>query len=70
MSKKENNADIIRELCIAYGMELETVQNYIALSIDLDGVMSDIIKKSLAADVMVEITHAQQIGNRIKTIGG
>ena len=41
---------IIQELIKAYSAELETVQNYIATSVNLDGVRSDIIKKSLAAD--------------------
>ena len=31
------NIDIINELKKAYGMELETVENYLANSIDLDG---------------------------------
>ena len=72
MSKKskKDNADIVHELAVAYAMELETVQNYIANSVHLDGVRSDVIKKALAADVMVEIGHAQQIAQRIKTIGG
>ena len=67
---KNDNADIIRELSVAYAMELETVQNYIANSVHLDGVRSDVIKKALAADVTEEVGHAQQIAQRIKTIGG
>jgi bacterioferritin len=66
----EKTGEIINELCVAYGMELETVQNYIANSIDLDGVRSDIVKKALAADVTAEISHAQMLGQRIKTLGG
>jgi bacterioferritin len=61
---------IIGELKKAYAMELETVQNYIAASVNLDGVRSDVIKKSLAADVTTEVGHAQTIAARIKTIGG
>lgn len=64
------NDDIVRELRVAYGMELETVQNYIANSVHLDGVRSDVIKKALAADVPTELLHAQQLAQRIKTIGG
>ncbi len=62
--------EIIRELKIAYAMELETVQNYIACSVNLDGVRCDVIKKALAADIVEELGHAQQLANRIKTIGG
>ncbi len=64
------NQPIIDELSKAYAMELETVQNYIAASVNLDGVRSDVIKKALAADVLTEVQHAQQLANRIKTIGG
>ena len=64
------NQTVIDALCVAYGMELETVQNYIANSVHLDGVRSDVIKKALAADVTEEVQHAQQIAHRIKTIGG
>lgn len=62
--------EIIQELVKAYAAELETVQNYIAASVNLDGVRSDVIKKSLAADVTAELMHAQQLAHRVKTIGG
>ncbi len=68
--KSEGNQDIVRELAIAYAMELETVQNYIANAVHLDGVRSEVIKKALAADVLTEVQHAQQLAQRIKTIGG
>jgi bacterioferritin len=70
LTKKRSNADIVRELCVAYAMELETIQNYIANSVHLDGVRSEVIKKALAADVATELQHAQQLAQRIKTIGG
>lgn len=62
--------EIVQELTVAYFMELETVMNYIANSVYLDGVRAEEIKKSLAADVTAEIGHAQQLADRIKTIGG
>lgn len=64
------NQNIINELIKAYAMELETVQNYIAASVNLDGVRSEVVKKALAADVATEVSHAQQLAARIKTIGG
>lgn len=60
----------MKALKVAYAMELETVQNYIAASVNLDGVRSDVIKKALAADITEELGHAQTLANRIKTIGG
>jgi bacterioferritin len=62
--------EIIGLLTQAYWMELETVQNYIANSVNLDGVRAEEIKKSLAADVTEELTHAQQFGRRIKELYG
>jgi bacterioferritin len=61
---------IIGLLTQAYWMEIETVQNYIANSVNLDGVRAEEIKKSLAADVTDEIGHAQQFGKRIKELYG
>jgi bacterioferritin len=62
--------EIIQELLVAYWMELETVQNYIANSVNLDGVRAEEIKKSLEADVTAELSHAQRLARRVKTIGG
>ena len=68
---KENyRAQIIEMLTIAYWMEIETVTNYLANSVDLDGVRAEEIKKALAADITEELTHAQTIAKRIKEIGG
>lgn len=62
--------EVIELLKTAYCMELETVMNYLANSINLDGVRAEEIKKSLSADVTEEITHAQRLGQRIKQLGG
>jgi bacterioferritin len=62
--------EIIEELKLAYWMELETVMNYIANSVNLDGVRAEEIKKALAADITAELGHAQTLARRIKTIGG
>ena len=62
--------EIVDLLTQAYWMEIETVQSYIANSINLDGVRAEEIKKSLSADVTAEIGHAQQFGRRIKTLYG
>lgn len=70
MTLDNTTQKIVDELTAAYFMELETVMNYIANSVQLDGVRAEEIKKSLAADVPTEIGHAQQLADRIKTIGG
>lgn len=61
---------IISALLRAYNAELETVQNYIANSVNLDGVRARQIADALATDVPVELGHAQLIAKRVKTIGG
>src|SRR5258708_39005159 len=63
-------SEIIDMLTTAYSMELETVMNYLANSINLDGVRAEEIKKSLAIDIAEELGHATQLGQRIKQIGG
>lgn len=62
--------EIISELTKSYWMELETVVNYLANSVHLDGVRAKEIKKSLDADITEELSHATQLANRIKTLGG
>jgi bacterioferritin len=61
---------VVEMLKTSYSMEIETVLNYIANSINLDGVRAEEIKKSLAADIQEEIGHAQMLGQRIKQLGG
>lgn len=67
---KEDHEKTIASLRRAYTMEMETVANYLANSIDLDGVRAEEIKKSLQADITEELGHAQQLGQRIKQLGG
>ena len=68
--KEQYRKQIIDMLIKAYWMELETVTNYIANSVNLDGVRAEEIKKSLAADVTAEIGHAQILAKRVKEVGG
>ncbi len=65
-----SNNEIVTELTIAYWMEMETLQNYIANSSNLDGVRAEEIKKALLADVTVELGHAQTLAKRIRVLGG
>ena len=64
------NAEVIEMLKTAYSMELETVMNYLANSVNLDGVRAEEIKKSLGVDIAEELGHATQLAQRIKQIGG
>ena len=72
--KKKKKVDItekvIKELIVSYNMEVETVQNYLCNSINLDGVRAEEIKKSLATDIQEELGHATMLGKRVKVLGG
>ncbi len=72
MAKSKNTGPtaVIEALTDAYNMEIETVMNYIANSVDLDGALASSIKAALAADIPAELGHAQLVAKRIKTIGG
>jgi bacterioferritin len=64
-----NKDQIVAALQKAYSMELETITNYLANSIHLDGVRADAIKKALTADITGELAHATQLGHRLKQLG-
>jgi bacterioferritin len=44
------------------------VMNYQTNAIVLDGVRAEEIKESLQQDIQEELTHAQQLGNRLKQL--
>lgn len=62
--------EIIRELTRSYWMELETVQNYIANSVNLQGIRAKEIRESLSEDIDSELGHARQLAERINILGG
>jgi bacterioferritin len=61
---------IIAALRKSYSMEVETIVNYLANSLHLEGVRAEAIKQALATDIQEELGHAQQLGNRIKQLHG
>ncbi len=67
---EEKRTEIVALLRKAYNMELETVCNYTAQSINLDGFRAKHIKDALAADIVEELGHAQMIAKRIKVLEG
>jgi len=62
--------EVLAALRKAYCMELETVVNYLGNGLHLEGVRAESIKTALIADIQGELAHAQQLGNRIKQLGG
>ena len=59
---------VIELLEDAYAAEIETVMNYLANAIVLDGVRAEEIAESLQTDVQEELNHAQQLGERLKQL--
>ena len=62
--------DIVDNLRKSYMMEVETVTNYLANSIHLDGMLAQEVKESLEKEVQEELGHAQKLAMRIKILGG
>jgi bacterioferritin len=62
--------EIIRELIRSYWMEIETVQNYLANSVNLEGIRAKEIKESLTEDIEGELDHARRLAERIHVLGG
>jgi bacterioferritin len=71
MPKPDKKTQEIIELLIeSYNSEIETVMNYLANSVNLEGVRAEHIKDSLDADITEELGHAKQLAKRIHTLGG
>ena len=66
----EKAKDIIAELKKSYAIELETIQNYLANSVDLDGPDAEEVKKSLGEEIGLKIKHSRRLAKRIKVLGG
>lgn len=60
---------VVKLLRKAYSDEMETVINYQTNAIVLDGVRAEEIKESLQQDIQEELTHAEQLGQRLKQLG-
>lgn len=69
-SRREEREHVVELLTQAYWMEIETVMNYVAGSINPDGVRAREIAESLAEDIEEELGHAKLFGERIKELYG
>ncbi len=63
------NENIITLLTKAYAAELETVQNYLANSVWLDGLRAHEVAEALTIDVTEELGHAEKLARRLKQLG-
>ncbi|MBO0767050.1 MAG: rubrerythrin [Solirubrobacterales bacterium] len=67
---RSDDPAIIEMLAKAYWMEIETVMNYLANSINPDGVLAQQVAASLRDEVQDELDHARRFGERIKELYG
>ncbi|MBK1831213.1 hypothetical protein JIN77_10780 [Verrucomicrobiaceae bacterium R5-34] len=67
---QELREKLIDLLQTAYSAELETAENYLSWSVNLDGLHAQTIKEMLAKDVQVELAHARLLAERIYVLGG
>ncbi len=67
MGKRE---EIVKALQMAYWKEIETVINYQANSINLDGIRGQEIREILEKEVIDELGHSRKLAERIKELDG
>lgn len=60
---------IISLLAQAYAAELETVENYLANSVWLDGLRAQEVVEALSKDLLDELGHAKKLAHRLKQLG-
>lgn len=66
----DRTKEIIAELKKSYAIELETMENYLANSIELEGTAAEPIRKSLEEAINLRLKHARRLAKRINTLGG
>jgi bacterioferritin len=69
-ARRQQREHVVELLTKAYWMEIETVMNYVAASINPDGVRARQVAASLEQDIAEELGHAKLFGQRIKELYG
>lgn len=59
---------IISLLTRAYAAELETMENYLAHSVWLDGLRAQEVVEALSKDLLDELGHARELAHRLKQL--
>ncbi len=62
--------EIIAELKRSYANELETILNYVAHSIDLQGTGAELVRETLEEEITLKLRHARRLAKRINMLGG
>jgi bacterioferritin len=67
---REQRDELLHMLAKAYWMEIETVMNYIAGSVNPDGLRAQEVVDALESDIDEELGHAREFARRIKELYG
>ena len=66
----DKTKEIITELKRSYAIELEAMENFLTLSIDLEGGEAEPVRKSLEEEIALKLKHARRLAKRINVLGG
>ena len=66
----DKTKEIIAELRRSYAIELETIQNYLANSIGLEGADAEVVRESLEEQIPLKLKRARRLAKRINVLGG
>lgn len=69
-TQRQKRDEIQDLLTRAYWMEIESVMNYLASSVNPDGVRAQEIRKALQDDIQQELEHGLHLARRIKELYG
>jgi len=59
----DKTKEIIAELRRSYAIELETIQNYLANSIGLEGADAEVVRESLEEQIPLKLKRARRLAN-------
>lgn len=66
----EKREEIIAALKKSYWLEIETIMNYQANSVNLDGIRAEEVREILEEEVQDELGHSRRLAERIKELDG
>ena len=69
MTKTDKNEEIIEALCHAFEMEVEKIENYLAASVNLDGLRAISLRVILEREVEDELEHARKLSGANQSLG-
>jgi ferritin-like protein len=66
----DKTKEIVAELKKSYAGEFETLQNYVAHAVDLEGTIAETVGTSLEASISQRLKNVRRLARRITVLGG